>query len=135
MRIHVRASLRLALTAAALAAATSAQAYTQIVAFGDEVAIPEGAVLIVEEHHQLVAQRGLDLLEDVGGVVGGDQRRPHGVHEWCEALVRSNEQEIGGFEVGEARIIKAQLVAAEIDDQVLAAICCARMLASSSGVQ
>lgn len=37
MRIHVRASLRLALTAAALAAATSAQAYTQIVAFGDSL--------------------------------------------------------------------------------------------------
>lgn len=37
MRIHVRSGLRLALTAAALAAATSAQAFTQIVAFGDSL--------------------------------------------------------------------------------------------------
>ena len=37
MRIHVRSVLRLALTAAALAAATSAQAYTQVVAFGDSL--------------------------------------------------------------------------------------------------
>ena len=37
MRISIRTSVRLALTAAALAAATSAQAYTQIVAFGDSL--------------------------------------------------------------------------------------------------
>lgn len=37
MRIHVRTCFRLALTAVALAAATSAQAYTQIVAFGDSL--------------------------------------------------------------------------------------------------
>ena len=37
MRIHVRSVLRLALTAAALAAATSVQAYTQVVAFGDSL--------------------------------------------------------------------------------------------------
>lgn len=37
MRIQVRSCLRLALTAAALAAVTSAQAYTQIVAFGDSL--------------------------------------------------------------------------------------------------
>lgn len=37
MRFTVRASIRLALTAAALAAASSAQAYSQIVAFGDSL--------------------------------------------------------------------------------------------------
>jgi len=37
MRFHARTSLRLALTAAALAAASSAQAYSQIVAFGDSL--------------------------------------------------------------------------------------------------
>ena len=37
MRIQVRSCLRLVLTAAALATVTSAQAYTQIVAFGDSL--------------------------------------------------------------------------------------------------
>ncbi len=53
MRIHVRTCLRLALTAAALAAATSAQAYTQIVAFGDSLS-DNGNL------HALMAKFGVD---------------------------------------------------------------------------
>ena len=53
MRIHVRSAVRLALTVAALAAATSAQAYTQVVAFGDSLS-DNGNL------HALMAKFGVD---------------------------------------------------------------------------
>lgn len=53
MRIHFRHVVRLALTAAALAAATSAQAYTQVVAFGDSLS-DNGNL------HALMAKFGVD---------------------------------------------------------------------------